>query len=116
MSLDYANLLYTPVYDTFGIPATINTAGGQLLNVTVINLTVASSISNTIGVDFQAFRPSASVRMSELPGLVLQDELPGGEIEMAGKSWSIKSYEYIASPNGINDGELRLILKDDLDV
>lgn len=114
--LDWGAMLYAPIYNTLGIPATINTAGGSTLTVTVINLTGPSTISNTIGVDFQAFKPAANIRMSDLAGLELVDELPGGEITMDGKSWSIKSYEYIASPNGNSDGEVRLILKDDLDV
>lgn len=113
--LDYRSLLYGPIYDRLGVPATIVTQGGATIELTVRNLTAPSTISG-IGVDFQAFKPSAIARLYELEGADLAEDVVGGELTMDAHTWSIKSFEYVASPNGNSDGEVRLILKDDLDV
>lgn len=116
MSLDYESLLWGPTYDVLGVPATLTTAGGTTVELTALNKTAASSFNNGIGVDFQAFRPAALVRMSELTTVDDFADLVGGELLMAGTTWSIKSYERVPSPNGIADGLMRLFLKDDLNV
>lgn len=115
MSLDYQELLYDPIYQVLGVAATLTTSGGDESTVTVLNLTKPSSFGN-IGVEFQTFSPAVKIRMSEVVALSLQDDVLGGELTVDGKTWSIKSYEYNASPNGNSDGEVRLILKDDLNV
>lgn len=106
------------VYDTWSVPASLSTVNGATIALTAKDMTVPSSI-NGFGVDYQAFKPIARVRVSELPDLVLEDELVGGEFTIGGKTWSIKSYEPVATPNSIfnsSDGEINLILKDDLNV
>lgn len=113
--LDYQALLYAPIYEQFGQAATLTTTGGDEITLTVQDKTAPSSFAG-IGVEFQAFRPTALVRMAEIAaaGITPIDDVQGGELAMSGKSWSIKSFEYVPSPAGIDDGELRLILKDDL--
>jgi hypothetical protein len=117
MLLDYQALMYAPVYDTFGQAATLATTGGDSIAITIVNKTAPSPFAG-FGVEFQAFKPSAMVRMAELltANLVPIDDILGGELTMDGKTWSIKSYEHVPSPVGVNDGELRLFLKDDVDV
>jgi hypothetical protein len=104
MLLDYQALMYAPVY-------------GDSIAITIVNKTAPSPFAG-FGVEFQAFKPSAMVRMAELltANLVPIDDILGGELTMDGKTWSIKSYEHVPSPVGVNDGELRLFLKDDVDV
>lgn len=120
--IDFQTQLYNPIYNSdLCVDATIITSGGDELPVRAKNNTQTSSFSGPAGVvDFQAFRPYALVRMAQLlnlnPDLVVQEDIQGGQIVMDGKTWSIKSYEYVASPAGINSGELRLILKDDVDL
>ncbi|HET7375925.1 MAG TPA: hypothetical protein VFK30_04405, partial [Anaerolineae bacterium] len=117
--IDFQAQLYNPIYASeLCVDATITTSGGDEMEVRAKNATVPSSFSGPSGaVDFQAFRPSAIVRMAQLlslnADLIIQDDIQGGTIEMDGKVWSIKSYEYIPAPTGINTGELRLFLKDD---
>lgn len=120
--IDFQTQLYNPIYNSdICVDAVIITTGGDELAVRAKNNTQTSSFSGPAGVvDFQAFRPIALVRMAQLlnlnPELVIQDDIQGGQITMDGKTWSIKSYEYVASPAGINSGEIRLILKDDVDL
>ncbi|HET7375055.1 MAG TPA: hypothetical protein VFK30_00015 [Anaerolineae bacterium] len=122
MTIDWQTQLYDPIYTSdICVDATIITTGGDELAVRAKNATQTSSYSGPGGiVDFQAFRPSALVRMAQLfnlnPDLVIQDDIQGGQMTMDGKTWSIKSYEYVASPAGNSSGELRLILKDDVEL
>lgn len=109
MAIDYQSLLYDPIYQTLGIEVTLTTADDQELSLTALNLTKPSTYTG-FGVDFQAFQPAVKIRMSELSGLSLQDDILGGELLMDGETWEIKSYERNASPNGNSDGELRLLL------
>lgn len=116
MSVELQQSMYAIVYATWGIPATLTTASGTEIELTAKNETIPSTI-NGFGVDFQAFKPSAKIRVSELPAdLVMEEEIKDGTILMSDKTWSIKSFEYVPSPNGIADGEMKLFLKDDLDV
>lgn len=120
--IDFQAQLYNPIYASdLCVDAVITTTGGDELAVRAKNMTQASSFSGPGGlVDFQAFRPYAMVRMAQLlnlnPDLVVQDDINGGQIEMAGKTWSIKSYDYAPGPTGIAGGEVRLFLKDDVDL
>lgn len=115
MTVDYQALLYGPVYETFGQAATLLTVNGDEVSLMVCNKTAPSSFVGH-GIEFQAFRPTALVLMSQIlaANLTPIDDIQGGELTMDGKTWSIKSFEYVPSPVGIDDGELRLILKDDL--
>lgn len=109
MAIDYQSLLYDPIYQILGVAVTLTTVDDQEVSLTALNLTKPSSISG-LGIDFQAFQPAVKIRMSELSGLSLQDDVLGGELELDGETWDIKSYERNASPNGNSDGELRLLL------
>lgn len=117
MSMELQNNLYAPVYDTWGVSATITTASGTEISLTAKNHTMPPMQFAGFGVEFQSFKPMARVRASELPSdLIYEEELLGGTMLLDGKEWSIKSFEKIASPNGFADGEITLFLKDDLDV
>lgn len=109
MAIDYQSLLYDPIYQTLGIEVTLTTVDDQDVSLTALNLTKPNAF-NGFGVDFQTFQPAVKIRMSELSGLSLQDDVLGGELAMDGDTWTIKSYEYNASPNGNADGEMRLLL------
>lgn len=108
--------LLDPIYRSqIAVDATLITVGGdEVPAVRVIDKTVAAPILGGGGVDFQAFRPFAMLRMSDVArnALDVQADLFGGQLTMNGKTWLIKSYEYVPTPNGVPDGELRLILQD----
>jgi hypothetical protein len=115
MMLDYQATLYHQVYDiAFGQPATLITTGGNEIAITVVNKTAASPFLG-VGVEYQAFKPLARMRMADVlaNGLTPVDDIIGGQLVMDGNIWSIKTTENIPSPVGINDGELALILKND---
>lgn len=115
MPIDYQSLLYDPIYQTLGVAVTLTTVDDQEVSLTALNLTKPSSF-NGFGVDFQTFQPAVKIRMSELSGLSLQDDILGGELLMDGETWDIKSYERNASPNGNSDGELRLLLSKQIQI
>lgn len=109
MAIDYQSLLYDPIYQMLGVDVTLTTVDDAEISLTVLNLTKPNSFSG-FGVDFQTFQPSVKIRMAELSDLSPQDDILGGELAMDGETWTVKSYEYNASPNGNSDGELRLLL------
>jgi hypothetical protein len=116
--LDYQATLYHQVYDiAFGQPATLITTGGDSVAITVVNRTAPSPFLG-VGVEYQAFKPLARMRMADVLANNLSpvDDIIGGELVMDGTTWSIKTTENIPSPVGVNDGELALILKDDVDL
>jgi hypothetical protein len=113
--LDYQATLYSPVYETFGQCAVLTTTNNKEVIIKSVNKTAVSSFMG-MGVDYQSFRPSARVRMADIifNNITPKTDLVGGQFMLDGKVWSIKSFEFHPSPVGVNDGELQLILKDDL--
>src|SRR5512139_2960128 len=97
--IDYQALLYGPVYEQFGQAATLSTINSEEIELTVQDRTAPAPFVGH-GVEFQAFRPTALVRMAEIiaANITPIDDIQGGELAMGGKSWSIKSFEYVPSP------------------
>ena len=112
---NYQTLLYDPVYEEFGQLASLTLRGSNsAISVTVNNRTKPSSFAGFNGVEFQAFKPTALVRMAEIGTLgVTAEQIQGGHLIMDGTRWAVKSYEYEPSPVGISDGQLRLFLHSD---
>ncbi len=112
--LDYQSLLLDPVYAQFGLPATLTTRGNSTVSLTVRDKTQPTQFTG-FGVECNAFTPAARVRMAEIlaAGLSPENDVQGGHIEFNGKRWAIKSYEYVPTAAGINDGQLKLLLIND---
>jgi hypothetical protein len=90
--------MYNAIYNSpIAVDATLTTAGGDELQVRAVDKTLPVPFLGMGGVEFQASRPFAFVQ--------------GGQLQMSGKIWSVKSFEYYPSPEGIAAGELRLILQ-----
>jgi hypothetical protein len=113
--VDYQATLYAPVYNTFGQCAVLTTNGNKDFVFTAVNKTAISPFLG-VGVEYQSFKPSARLRMADVIhyDITPKTDLVGGQLMLDGKAWSIKSFEFHPSPVGVNDGELQLILKDDL--
>jgi hypothetical protein len=113
--VDYQATLYAPVYNTFGQCAVLTTNDNKDFVFTAVNKTAISPFLG-VGVEYQSFKPSARLRMADVIhyDITPKTDLVGGQLMLDGKAWSIKSFEFHPSPVGVNDGELQLILKDDL--
>lgn len=106
--------MYNAIYNSpIAVEAILTTAGGDDVTVRAVDKTIATPFLGMGGVEYQATRPFACIRMPEIDaaGLDVDADVQGGQLQMNGKIWSIKSFEYIPSPEGIAAGEVRLILQ-----
>ena len=116
-SLDYGAILYAPIYQMLGVPATLRpSASPGSATVTVIDKTHCVELFDTASpsdVLVQSVRPVAAVRATELAsnGITVND-LAGGTITFNGKTWTIKLHMPVPSPTGEGTGEIYLVLSD----
>jgi hypothetical protein len=111
--IDFSTLLYAPIYDSFGVPATILCLYGARFDVTVIDKTSGVEVFDGTG-SIKTIRPAAVMRVSELTALGLsQRDLEGVSIELSGKIWRVKATMLKPAPTGEAGGELYLFLIED---
>lgn len=117
--MDYASLLYGPVYDTLGVPAmlTLDGTDAEPFALTVLDKTAGEMTDGTEGgrrrfhAEIETVVPAARVRATELAekGVAL-DDLGGSTLAFNGKSWLVETHGFRPSPNGEGDGEIILFL------
>ncbi len=102
--IDFDSLLYAQTYATFGTTAT-----GLSADITVIDDTEGVAIPDKTGIE--TVRPVARVRASELAlaGITI-DSLAENVITFNGGSWRIKAARQMANKNGVDGGQVMLIL------
>lgn len=108
--MDWGSLVHDPMFQVFGVAATLDIDTGSPHSITAIDHTSGVEVGSASGADVQTVRPVAAVRVSELDGLGLTREmLRNGTIALNGKTWVIHSTLPKPAPEG--DGEMWLILK-----
>ena len=109
--MEFADLLYDPIYETFGVPAqlTPNRQGAAGVTITVIERTTATDASEAF--ELGTIRPGAFVRRRELAvaGIVPAD-LDGGTLVFGGRSWVIEAHAVRPGPDGEASGEILMNL------
>ena len=114
--MDWASLLYDPVYDVIGETAVILPGvGGAAVTVTALDKTAGVVVDDgnprTVDTTIQTLTPAIAVRMADLTAAGLtRADLEGGAIEINGAIWHIKSSKPRPSPKGEAGGELLLLL------
>ena len=114
--MDYAALLYDPIYETFGVPAvlTANRPDAAGVTVTVIERTTATDASEEF--DLGTVRPGAFVRRRELAVAgIAAGELDGGTLVFGGRSWLIEAHAPRPGPDGEASGEILMHLTEAAD-
>ncbi len=105
--MNYAALLYGPIYETFAVPAqlTPNRLGAASVAVTVIERTTATDASEEF--ELGTLRAGAFVRRRDLDdaGIPLAD-LDGGTLVFGGRSWRIDAHGPRPGPDGEISGEI----------
>lgn len=111
--MDYAALLYGPIYDQFGVSAQL-TPSGSTSAVPVVAIDKTKGVDVSGAMDIWSLRPAAIVRMQDLTdqGVTLS-EIDGARIGFNGKSWLIDSHYMKPSPHGEASGEVMLFLTDE---
>lgn len=107
MTLNWTSLLYDPLYNSIGVPATLGTT-----SVTVIDETRGVGLAGNAIIE--TVRPAARIRVKELAENNIDvSGLKDNSLTFNGKTWRIKSHEPVPSKGGESDGQIRLILLDE---
>lgn len=108
--MDWASLLYAPIYATLGVEAVLTVAcGDPPMALTVIDKTAPAAI-NFRSADVLDIKPACMVRAADLAD-VDKAKLRDASITFNGNTWTVKSHELIPAPTGEGQGEIRLILE-----
>jgi hypothetical protein len=111
MSVDYSVLLYDPVYTELGVDAVLTAAGtaGEV-TITVIDETRRKTMTSG-GVELRSVDPSACARIPELAELGIdRADYQGSVLSFNGRTWVVRSYDLLGSPNGEDFGLVRFKL------
>ena len=112
--MDYTQLLYAPLYDTFGADAVIRCLYSDAFPIRAIDCTSGIEVTEGSGIDVKTIRPAAIVRMRELSDLGFgREDLEGAALELNNKLWCVKATMPKPAPTGEADGELYLFLFED---
>ncbi|TIN76776.1 hypothetical protein [Mesorhizobium sp.] len=109
--MDYASLLYGPIYATLSVAATLtlDDTDGTTLELTVLDKTAGAAVPFK-GADVLTIKPAVMVRATELAEVDLAD-LRDATITFNGKTWTVMDHEMAPAPTGEGEGEIRLILE-----
>ncbi len=105
--------LYDPVYAGIGVPATMTATAGDV-SLTVIDDT-RPKLMPSVGspLEVRSVGPGAFARIPELAGNgITRDDYLDAVLTFNGRSWVVRSYELMGSPNGEDFGEVRFLLKE----
>ena len=114
--MNYATLVYDPIYEIFGEPAVLtpNRPGAAPVPLTVIERTTSADASREFELDTP--RPGAFVRRRELDQAgIAPGELDGGTLAFGGRSWRIEAHGSRPGPDGEASGEILMHLVEDAD-
>lgn len=110
--IDYSTQLYDPVYMEIGVPATF-TAGTIVVEISVIDDTRPKVLPAGQNVEVRGQGPGAFARIYELQARgITQADWQDAGLSFNGRSWVVRSYERLGSPNGEDLGEVRFLLKE----
>lgn len=106
--MTFDSLVNMPIFDVFGVPATITYGADQTLELVAIDKTRGVEIEDQ-NVGIISVRPVAAVRAASLAGIDLAD-IEEGTITLNGVPWRIKAVMERQTPFGAADGQIWLIL------
>ena len=107
--IDYQTVLYDPIYEALGVPATLISAGGATASISVIDKTTGVALSDRMNVE--SIRPVARVRTAELVSAgIAAGDLPESQLSFNGATWRVKAARLMPAPTGQTTGETMLIL------
>jgi hypothetical protein len=104
---DFNELLYVPVYSTdLAVPGTLNG-----IEITVIDDT-RPKMTASGGVEVRSVGPGVFARIPELTAKgIVRDDYVDAVLTFNGRTWTVRSYELVGSPNGEDLGQVRFLLK-----
>lgn len=111
--MDYAAVLYDPIYATFGRAATLTPNRPALIGVAVTVIERTSTVDASEEFELGTLRPGAFVRLRDLTEAgIAPAELDGGTLTFGGRSWRIDAHSPKPGPDGEASGEILMYLTD----
>jgi hypothetical protein len=117
--VDYSGQLFDPVYKELGVPATF-AADTDIaeVEITIIDdtrpkaLPISSAVTAASSAEVRSVGPGAFARIPELT----EKGIPRGaylnaQLAFNGRSWIVRNFDVLGSPNGEDLGEVRFALK-----
>ena len=114
MPIDFSALMYDPVYAEIGVPAVLTAGVAPEISLTVIDDT-RPKLMPSVGspLEVRSVGPGAFARIPELvDNGITRDDYLDAVLTFNGRSWVVRSYELMGSPNGEDLGEVRFLLKE----
>lgn len=109
MTLDFAGLIETPVYDTFGLSAVLTVDGRAALSVDVLESTEEVEEAGASGVIVPTIKPACELRLADLTAANLTRE----DLVKAQIVFGTVTYRVLSTAPTMNSRTLRLILIED---
>lgn len=114
--MDITQILYKPLYASFGVDAFVRCVYGDSFLLRAIDMTSGVEVSDNGNVDVKTIRPAAALLVSDLSEAGLERaDLEDAALEMSGKIWRVTAVLPKPAPTGEADGELYLFLVEDND-
>lgn len=109
--MDFKSTVFDPVFDAFGVVASLQPYGGEASAITAQDRTKGVELTDN-ALEIVTVRPVASVRRADLDqlGIALSD-LDRGSITLNGRTWGISAHQERPTPFGFSDGTVWLILE-----
>lgn len=114
--MDYAALLFDPLYAAFGVPAMLTPNRPDAVPVGLIVVERTASTDTTEEFELGTLRPGAFVRRRELDAAgTAPADLDGGTLAFGGRTWRIDAHAPRPGPEGEASGEILMHLVEDGD-
>jgi hypothetical protein len=112
--IDFAALLYAPIYKAFGVPATFTCLYGDRIELAVIDQTGGVEVADASSIDIKTIRPAVTIRLADLveKGFDAAD-LEDSQLVLGDRVWWVKATMPKPAPTGEAEGELYLFLIED---
>ena len=112
--IDFAALLYAPIYKAFGVPATFTCLYGNRVELTVIDQTSGVEVADASSIDVKTIRPAVTIRAADLAAQGFDAaDLEDSQLVLGDRAWRVKATMPKPAPTGEAEGELYLFLTED---
>jgi hypothetical protein len=109
--MEYAKLLYDPIYAAFGVPTVLTPNRTDATGVSISAIERTTSTDTSEQFELGTLRPAAFVRRRELDEAgIAPAELDGGTLAFNGRSWRIEAHAHRPGPDGEASGEILVYL------
>ena len=109
--IDFASLLYAPIYRAFGVQATFNCLYGDRIELTIIDQTGGVEVADASAIDIKTIRPTVTIRAADLAAKGFDAaDLEDAGLVLGDRAWRVKATMPKPAPTGEAEGELYLFL------